>query len=123
MRIEEREENYSVQDRSAEMDRTETGSRPVPPIFRDRRSRFGPVFGPSVGFCPSLKSGVYRGLYNVFILAENILICLTFNRITHLFFISYSFKLNFTYCYSCTIFIMKFIIICNGQKNYVDSII
>ena len=56
MRIEEREDNYSVQDRTAEMDRTETEPRPVPPILRDRRSRFGPVFGPSVGFCPSLAT-------------------------------------------------------------------
>ena len=53
MRIEEREDNYSVQDRSADMDRTETEPRPVPPILR---SRFGPVFGPSVGFCPSLAT-------------------------------------------------------------------
>ena len=59
MRIEEREENYSVQDRSAEMDRTETGPRPVPPILWDRRSRFGPVFGPSVGFCPSLLTAAF----------------------------------------------------------------
>ena len=58
MRMKEREENYSVQDRSTEMDRTETGPRLVTPILRDRRSRFGPVFGPSVGFCPSLNIGL-----------------------------------------------------------------
>ena len=54
MRIEEREETDSVQERSTHKDQTKTGLRPVRPILWDQRSRLGPVFQHSVGLCPSL---------------------------------------------------------------------